>query len=189
MVEPPRDRAVATLLLPEARDAAIAQLSTAFAHDVLSIDEFERRTAAAYRARSPGELDSLLADLPAPGSPRGAPALVSQPMAPRIAAAFANVERAGVLVVPAQLEIRAIFGNVELDLSEARFGLGVTEVSIRALFGNVEIRLPPGAQVENHGRATVGSFTSQHGSGSAGHNVRVLVTGRAVFANVELTTD
>lgn len=187
MREPSRDGAVTPLLTSEAREGAIARLSTAFAHDVLSLEEFERRTTAAYRARTANELESLLADLPATGASGGNPMVAFQPIASRIAAAFSNVERGGVVVVPARLDIRALFGNVELDLSEARFGPGVTEISIRALFGNVEIRLPPAAHVENHGSATLGSFTSQRSGSTEASEVRIQVTGRAVLANVELT--
>lgn len=189
MNEPSRDRAVETLLSSDAREAAVARLSTAFAHDVLSIEEFERRTTAAYQARNANELERLLADLPVTRARAGAPLVPLQPIAPRVAAVFANVERGGVLAVPPHLDIRALFGNVELDLSEARFGAGVTEISIRALFGNVEIRLPPGAHVENHGSATLGSFTSQRSGSTEASEVRIQVTGRAVLANVELTAD
>ncbi len=187
MREPSREGAVAPLLTSEAREGAIARLSTAFAHDVLSLEEFERRTTAAYRAKSSNELEHLLADLPVPRASGGDPVVAFQPIAPRIAAVFANVERGGVVIVPARLEIRALFGNVELDLSEARFEPGVTEISIRSMFGNVEIRLPRGAQVENHGSAMLGSFTSHRSGSMEPSAVRILVTGRAVLANVELT--
>lgn len=170
---------------PDAREAAIARLADAFAHDVLSMDEFEHRTELAYRARSAHELATLVTDLPA-ATPQGGPLAGPVAMPALLSAAFSNVVRGGAMVVPPRLDIRAVFGNVELDLGSAVFGAGVTEISIRAVFGNVEIRLPPGAQVESHGAATVGSFTVLPGAGGVRSEVRVLATGRAIFANVEL---
>lgn len=172
----------------EAREAAVARLSAAFAHEVLSLDEFERRTTDAYRAASGTELAALVADLPATVGTNG-PSGALPEMPARVAAAFSNVERGGAAVVPPRLEIRAVFGNVELDLGTARFGDGVTEISIQAVFGNVRILLPPGVRVQNHGAATLGSFVSRCTSGGAASNAQVLVTGRALFANVELTDD
>jgi hypothetical protein len=186
--ELPRSRALVPTT--DAREAAIERLSHAFAHDVLSIEEFEDRTALVYRAASMDELASLVADLPSASvaADSGRQAGLA-PMSPRIAAAFASVERGGVVAVPPRLDIRAVFGNVELDLSRAEFGPGVTEISVRALFGNVEIRLPEGAQVENHGAASLGSFVVNAAGDGSLSEVRVLVTGRAVFANIEFATD
>ena len=171
------------------REAAVSRLSAAFAHDVLPLDEFERRVADAYRATSPAELASLLGDLPAIVE-AGAVSLASVPE--RVRALFGNVERGGAVVVPPRLEIRVLFGNVELDLSDARFGPGITEISIRAICGNVELRLPAHAVVENHGGGTLASFTCRApvpaGRGSAQGELRVRVTGRAVLANVEIET-
>ena len=172
------------------REAVVSRLSAAFANDVLPLDEFERRVAEAYRAASRAELASLLGDLPAAADSGAGVALASVPE--RVAALFGNVERGGAVVVPSRLEIRALFGNVELDLSEARVGPGTTEISIRAVCGNVELRLPAHALVENHGSGTLASFTCRaplpaHAASSAGEP-RVRVTGRAVLANVEIGT-
>ena len=178
------------------RDAAVARLSSAFAHDVIPLEEFEYRTTAALRATSIAELAELLADLPAPaaagagGAGRGGALAVPSL---RIAAVFGNVERGGPMDVPARLEIRALVGNVELDLSTARFGAGVTEIAISAVLGNVELRLPAGATVENQGRGVLASFTCRApaprgAAAGAASTVRILVTGRAVLGNVEIET-
>jgi hypothetical protein len=59
------------------RDHVAGLLGTAFTEGRLSQDEYDDRLASAYSARTYGDLDSLLRDLPAPGP--GAPPL---PMAP-----------------------------------------------------------------------------------------------------------
>lgn len=181
------------LLAPAERDQTIARLSDAFAHDLLPMDELERRLAAVYRASTAAELGELTADLPA----RSAAAVVAPDGAPpapafqRIAAFLGNVERGGYLIVPAQLEIRVVAGNVELDLTDARFAAGVTEIAVRAFMGNVEIKLPAGVHVENHGGGFLGSFDCRvpvpPGRVRAGTPV-VRITGRAVLSSVEIVS-
>jgi hypothetical protein len=84
---------------------------------------------------------ALVADLPAVAAD---PATgVSAPVTTRrIAAVLGNVEQSNSGVIPSRLELRAVAGNLELDLTGARFAPGVTEISIRAFMGNVEIQLP-----------------------------------------------
>ena len=92
------------------------------------------------------------------------------------------------LSLPRRLEVRAIFGNAELDFSDVQLPPGVTELVIRATFGNVEIRLPPGVVVENLGGGVLGSFTCRggvHAHGAADVPV-VRIVGRALLANVEV---
>lgn len=170
------------------RDAAIARLSDAFARDVLPVEEFERRVASVYRATTAGALRDLTGDLPEVEAERGArstyPAHL-RAMAPRITSFLSNVERGGPVAVPPRLEVRSTLGNVELDLRDASFDPGVTEIVVRALLGNVEVWLPPEVAVEDHGTAILGSFAVRTtGVGTGGPVVRIV--GRAVLGNVEV---
>lgn len=175
------------LILPPAeRELTVARLSQAFAHDVLELAEFERRIEAAYRATSALELAALTNDLPEPAT-----ATPRESLIPSIKAVLASVERGGLLEVPAQLEVRAIFGNVELDLRSARFASEVTEITVRCLFGNVEILLPPGVVVENDGEAFLASFQCR-AADPPGPDMRgrttARITGKAILGNVEVTS-
>ena len=200
MADPVPPNAVTARLTTAERDATVARLSTAFAHDVIELDEFERRTTLALRAATAAELAALVADLPAeaPGPTTSSRAVTSAPgtssaiatMPYRVDAVLSNVERRGPVEVPGRLEIRAIAGNVELDLSAARFTAELTEIAIRAICGNVELRLPHGAVIENRGSSLLGSFRHVDTPPLAGTPpqppVRVVVTGRAVLGNVEV---
>ena len=197
MAEPVPPSAVSARLSAAERDAAVARLSAAFADDVIQMEEFERRTTLALRAGSAAELAALLADLPAPPAgarPAVAPASAGKAVARastahRIRAVFGNVERRGTQEIPARLEVRSVFGNVELDLAGANFTAEVTEIAMHAVFGNIELRLPAGAIVENHGESTLGSFKCRAPSVATTRDaLRIVVTGRAVFGNVEITT-
>jgi len=55
------------------REAAVAHLREHAAAGRLTMDELDERSAAAYAARTLGELASLVADLPAPAPPPAPP--------------------------------------------------------------------------------------------------------------------
>ena len=173
------------------REAIIARLTAAFAEDRISLEEFERRAEEVYRAATPMALTRLTSDLPAEITPAPAdasvPAARSQ-MPPRISSVLGSVERGGRLSVPRRLEIRAVLANVELDLREAIFESGVTEIAVRAAFANVEVLLPAGLTVEHHGDALLGSFVAHAGAGPTGSTARTLrITGRALLSSVIFT--
>jgi hypothetical protein len=178
-------KALARLVTPEERELAITRLSDAFARDVLALDEFERRVAEAYRAQTQIELAETTRDLPE--SPAAASSLApARPLARQIKAFLSNVEQGGPLAVPERLVVRALLGNVELDLRGAEFMSQITEIEIRSVLGNVELSLPADVAVENHGDALLGSFVVRTAS-SAAPSAVVRVVGRALMGNVEIT--
>lgn len=166
-----------------ARERVVERLQASFADDSLSLDEFERRVAAAYQVKSDGELDALVADLAQTSSATAVPAYG------RIVTILSNNERNGAMPIPRRLEIVSIMGNVELDISGATFAPGLTEIEISAVFGNVELTVPLGMRVESAGDAFVGNFDCKVPNvyDSAGDAERVLrITGHAVFSSVEI---
>lgn len=171
-----------------ARDQVVELLTRHFANDGITLDEFERRTAAVFTARSGDELHALVADVP--GMSAGTvPAVI--PEHGRVSAVLSNTEQHSTMVVPRYLEVVSVFGNVELDLRDATFGDGVTIFEVRSVFGNVEITMPHDVRVEMAGNALLGSFTSDAGPGiasGAAPRCVVRVTGRAILGNVEVTS-
>ena len=177
------------------REAAVERLSSAFAHDVIELAEFERRVADAYRAGTRADLVRLTADLPA--DTRGVAGLpiareagdAAAPMPTRIRSVFSSVERSGYATIPPRVEIVARFANIELDLRSAWFLPGITEIDVRSVFGNVEIRLPPEVVIENDGDWVISSVSVQRAdSGDASSTSIVRITGRAVLSNLEVSS-
>ncbi len=179
----------APTLLPADRDRAIARLSDAFARDVLPVEEFERRLDAVYRAGAPAELERVLSDLPnnMPASQLVLP--VDRPTSTqRVRSVLSSVERRGFHDIPSRLELRATLANMELDLRNARFGSGITEISVHALFANIELMLPNGSRIYNEGTGILASFDcgdSELTNDDDGPIVRV--TGWAVASNVAVS--
>jgi hypothetical protein len=159
------------------RERVVQTLSAHFAQDQLTLTEFEQRLERAYALTSADQLRSLVADLPAvstfpatreplvPG-----PSLVPSSEVPARGAIFAVMgggDRAGSWIVPRQLKIVALMGGAEIDLREARFGPGVTEIEVFVVMGAVEIIVPPGVHVETVGGAFMGGFELHAGDATA----------------------
>jgi len=158
--------------LLDTRQKAVDALCEHFANDALSVEEFERRVAAAHRAESREDLKKLLQDLPTGDLPiRREPVT---PMAPARAeatipasrvkersvmvAALGSVERKGRWIPARQSFSIAIMGGLSLDFREALLPPGETEVWIFTLMGGAEIIVPPGLTVESDGVAIMGGF-------------------------------
>jgi hypothetical protein len=177
----------------DARDRTVARLSEAVANEVLSLSEFELRMEAVYRAGAQADLDRLTADLPSSANPyaQAATGLV-RGSRQRIAATFSSAEGVQFAVMPALFEIRALFGNVEMDLRNTQFHAGVTEISLNATIGNIELVLPAHVVVERHGDFTFCSY-SEKDKGFKRRDLPlppdapiVRFTGHAFLSNIEI---
>jgi hypothetical protein len=183
----PRAPALAPPISPAAREQVIAILTERYAQDDLSLDEFERRAAAAYAAQTREDLVALTADL------RGGavPATRASLPAMNLGVVLGSVVR-DMHAVPRHLEIRTVLGNVELDLTHASFAAGVTEIVLHAFMGNIEIQLPANVGVEDHVSTVLGSFEyRRHPRASSwveGSRVSSVVrfTGRVTMSSAEV---
>jgi hypothetical protein len=93
-------------------------------------------------------------------------------------------------VVPSHLRLRVQLGYIELDLTEATFEPGITNIEVHAFMGYVQVRFPPGVQVEGRGHALFGffSFKNKHGrraQDATDSQPVVRVTGRVTFGFAE----
>ena len=147
------------------RERVVQALSTHYAYDRLTLEAVEDRLERAYRAVSVAQLQALLADLPTTTAEEMAavPAPARMPAAGVPERGFAmaimgGFDRKGSMVVPRHYKVTAFMGGGVLDLREARFGPGVTEVDVFVLMGGVEVYVPPGVRVECSGAAVMGGF-------------------------------
>ncbi|HVZ75409.1 MAG TPA: DUF1707 domain-containing protein [Polyangia bacterium] len=182
----------------EARERVIATLQEHFAHDVLDVDEFERRVTLAHQAEDVASIEAIaadlpvLADVPAP-VPRAAlvPAADVRPTQ-TVLGIMSSTERRGAWVVPRRLRVRATMSSTVLDFRDARLPAGPVEIQIRAVMSSVEIIVPPGLAVDVGGAASavaiLGSF--EHVDRAPAHpdpDAPLLrVTGLAVMSSVEI---
>lgn len=96
--------------------------------------------------------------------------------------------RQGEWILPRLFRIVSVFGNVEIDLTRARVGPGTSRIEVRAVFGNVEITVPPGMRVECDGSGVAANFEVDAKTQPAVDvdAPRISVGGIALFANVEV---
>ena len=181
------------------RERVVQTLSAHFAQDQLTMAEFEQRLEQAYNLTGVDELRSLVADLPALSMRAGteevssSPALVPSTEVPPRGAIFAIMgghERTGSWIVPRQLKVVVAMGGAEIDLRDARFGAGVTEIEVFVFMGGVNIIVPPGVRVESLGAAIMGGFELKAGDATAlSRNHPILrLGGLAIMGGVETET-
>ena len=71
--------------LSSSRERGLETITKAFASDLISMDEYERRAGSLQKARSPEEVDLVIADLPAPAPQGRSPATAPRAaLAPRV---------------------------------------------------------------------------------------------------------
>jgi hypothetical protein len=136
------------------RNAVIERLSTAVAEGRLTMTEFEERVDAVVRARTRGDVEPLVADLPAT-----VPAVVPQDVV-ELKSSGGQLRRTGRWAVPRRLVVRSPAGMVKLDLREAVISHPVVEIDLAAQAGSTTVVLPPGATADIDGVTTSGGTAS-----------------------------
>lgn len=180
------------------RDRVAEVLRAAAADGRLSLDELDERLDRLYAAKTYGELEPVVEDLPGmgelirPSQPpvvppnRDVPERVGGAPTSRVAKAiFGGVARRGQWVVPSHYRVKAVFGGVDLDLREARLESREVTIHSKAVFGGVHIVVPPDVIVIMEGTGIFGGFggNAEDVQPPAGAPV-VRVTGKAVFGGV-----
>jgi Domain of unknown function (DUF1707) len=143
-------RGVSTRASDRERDAVVQRVQDAFAEGRLDDTEFDERTRAALTARTQADLETLLADLPAPAA--GTVPAVAGPGPGRFAIALkGSVRRAGRWRVPERYTTVVYKGGGWLDLRTAELSGPVTTFVTVAYKSRVTILVPPNVRVEMTG--------------------------------------
>lgn len=188
--------------LRDRRQQVIARLSECYASDLLEVEELERRLDLAHAAGTVASLDELVADLvPSPVSAPAAstalaplgPVAVDDPRRAgykKLRVIMGHVERRSRWTVPRELEVRVMWGNVELDFREASLGRGVTTIDVSVLMGNIEIILPPSLAVDVDVSSFMANVEERHRIPPDDDPSRPLlrITGAVRLGNLEITT-
>ncbi|MBR7677359.1 DUF1707 and DUF2154 domain-containing protein, partial [Streptomyces daliensis] len=183
------------------RDRVADILREALAEGRLDAEEHGERIDAVYSAKTVGELEPLVRDLPAgraepyraarPSSaPASASAAFSVPddgLGPKenLVAIFSGAVRKGRWRVPRKINAFACFGGVEIDLTEADFPYPYVVINATAVFGGIEIRVPENVTLRQKGAGVFGGFDVRTFESEEPDAPTVLVQGAAVFGGVE----
>src|SRR5581483_7823830 len=107
------DQAIELRVSDADRNGTLRRLANALALGLIDIEEFDERSSQVSRARTRGELDGVVDDLPAPG------AIVTS-VADRVELRgwAGSLKRHGEWVVPTRLALVRRLGSVDLDLTK-----------------------------------------------------------------------
>ena len=182
-------RGPATRASDRERDAVVQRIQQAFAEGRLDDVEFDERMRAALTARTHGDLDVLLTDLPAAAAPGEAPAAGRRPGRSAIALK-SSVRRAGRWRVPERYTTVVYKGDGWLDLRAAELSGPVTTFFAVAYKSRVTILVPPGVRVEMTGFGVTQGAADEEDPGyqPAADPPVIHVRGLAYKGAVEITT-
>ncbi|WP_406464354.1 DUF1707 domain-containing protein [Streptomyces sp. NBC_00111] len=173
------------------RDRIADILREAVAEGRLTAEEHAERVDLVYRAKTVGELEPLVQDLPAPGgstrqagSPYADTTGASGP-AENLVAVFSGSTRRGRWRVGGRANAFALFGSVEIDLTEALFGQRLTVINATSIFGSVEIKVPENISLRGSGTGVFGNFEVDTLESADPEAPVVVVNGYSVFGSVE----
>ncbi|MEU6439193.1 DUF1707 domain-containing protein [Streptomyces sp. NPDC047046] len=174
------------------RDHYAAILREALAEGRLTAEEHAERVEAVFTARTHADLEPLVADLPRAGTTPGATASTA-PAAPApqagpqedLYAVFSQAVRRGHWRPAALIRAYAIFGSVEIDLSEAIFEHRRVTIRAFSLFGSVEIRVPENVTLHGGGSGVLGQFEVEGLQATDPEAPSVDVEGLAILGSVE----
>ena len=173
----------------EDRDSIVDQLRVAAGDGRIDADELDQRIEAALNARTYGELDVLIRDLPpAPVTTTSTVRHTTTEVSQSINIAHGNAHRQGPWVVPQQLHIELRHGNVLLDFTEAVFpGVREIEVSVNARHSNLRMIVPEGTVIDTSGLAMRHGNVHQRELGTATpQSIRITVSGEVAHSNVRV---
>jgi Domain of unknown function (DUF1707) len=140
------------------RERVAASLREHCATGRLTLEELSERLDEAYRARTAGDLERALRELPAEASPR--PRRSPKRFTISI---FGGVERKGRWRVPRRSFVLALLGGADLDLRQAELDADVVTIWTFAILGGADIYVPEGVEVDAAGFALLGGV-DEHGA-------------------------
>jgi hypothetical protein len=186
------------------RDRVAESLREAAAEGRLSLTELDERIDALYAAKTYGELERVVDDLPGINPPAGnqpvprtepspsaygaAPHRVGgSPGAHSAKVVFSGIQRRGRWVVPSKYSVKTVFGGAELDLTDAQLETSEVVIELTAVFGGAVVIVPEDVYVVVDGNGVFGGFVDEASVRQPAHGAPVVrVGGKAVFGGVSV---
>ncbi|TFV52477.1 DUF1707 domain-containing protein [Blastococcus sp. TF02A_35] len=161
------------------REAIVSRLQTAVGEGRIDLDEFTRRTDAAYSAVTTAELDRLVHDLPAPAE------IVGNRLPAQVSEVFADVLLAGAQLPPSR--VSSVFGDVRIDLRGLRTDHPAVDLRLTSVFGDIDVIVSEGVDAVLEGSTVFGNRKVQLAPvPRVPGTPRVTVHARNVFGNLRL---
>jgi hypothetical protein len=138
------------------RDAVVGRLNQSVGEGRLTMDEFSERLERAYAARTRGDLDPLLRDLPTgvgavPAATSGTAVVSGGGQGKDIRwniSPIGGIRHRGRWRVPRHTVAIGVLGGVDVDLSEAELAAPEVMITKVSVIGGVSVRVAQGMRVE-----------------------------------------
>ncbi len=178
------------------RDRVADILREALAEGRLTAEEHAERVEGVLSARTMGELEVFIRDLPAAHEGDAEPAWSPAPARPTagaipvdpddsVVAVFSAATRRGSRRTGRRIHAYAVFGSVEIDLSEALFDHQQVVIKAMSVFGDIQIRVPENVSLRGMGGGVLGNFEVDNLDSREAQAPVVYVDGWAVLGNIE----
>jgi hypothetical protein len=179
------------------RDRIADILREALAEGRLDSEEHAERVEGVLSAKTVGELEVFIQDLPAahghratassysPAPNRPTEGAIPAEADENVVAVFSAAMRKGRWRAGRRMHAYAVFGSVEIDLSEAIFEYQQVVIKAISVFGNVEIRVPENVSLRGTGGGILGNFEVDTLDSLEPDAPVVYVDGWAVLGNIE----
>ncbi|WP_106179433.1 DUF1707 SHOCT-like domain-containing protein [Prauserella shujinwangii] len=172
------------------REHVVELLQKAIGRGMIDLDEFTERTDIALAARTRGELNEVLVDLPglvhrdavypaAPGPPGpGDPVPTGNRL--ELKAHGSQLVRKGRWYAPPEIVVRNKYGETRLDFTEAELAAPVVHVELDTKWGSVTVKIPEHAVIDTNGITEVkwGTLDDKTNSNGRPGTPRFVLTGR-----------
>ena len=174
------------------RELVAELLNTAYADGRLNLDEHAERIAAAYDAKTFGELNRLTADLV---MQRPQPMYAAQrPQASAVAthgftggnALLSTLKPGRIGTLADDVTINAWLGEVRLDLVGAAFASRLTTIRVGGMMCDVKIRVPEGVTVDTSNLSMVLSDSKVEGVIGHPDGVQIRLVGTIIMGEVKV---
>lgn len=140
------------------REAVVARLNDATGEGRLTLEEFSERVSQALAARTRGDLDLVVRDLPVPSGslrPVAGVGVASGPVAQ--ITPIGSVKRSGRWRLDRDTKLGTVVGSVKLDLRHAEIAAAEVNLHVEAIVGSVKVWVPSGIGVVVDGHSVLGS--------------------------------
>jgi class 3 adenylate cyclase len=156
---PPSSRALSERVADADRDRTVTILREHVAAGRLTLDEFSQRMGAALEAKTRGDLEAVMADLPVSDTPTTT--AVTQEGTQRKAsrwhiAVMSGHSTRGRWRIGGKTNAVAVMGGCDMDLRRAEIEGSEVEITAFAFWGGIDIVVPEGFDVELRGFSFMG---------------------------------
>lgn len=131
------------------RERAVGALHDAVGAGYITLAEFDERSTAAMHARTRGELDDVLADIPGTGQLTETPATRAEPL--RLKAVMSTVERTNRWQAPGRIHLHGRAGDITLDFTEAVLEQNAVDLQIDDWASDIRLLVPADATADIDG--------------------------------------